>query len=680
MNRKAVDLLIRRHGVRPGNENPFAGTVAGADAVLTDFQVRLVNDKAPVRIASAPTGAGKTYAFELAPLIGQNVLFVVPTRRLAQNLEQSVSGIMGRNGWSEEEIKGRLAIWTSDAMEEAKDSGRKPAEVRSERVRQLRAQGGFHNNGSFIVATPESVGQLLLNPPKRDSGQPAMSLEDLLSRDHIVFDEFHTIEARGFGLACALCRIASGLSGAGHRPHVTFLSATPIAIADTLISFECPEAEISVFEEQVESWPTDEEPSGARIVHGDIEVSLGRYPDILQACRGEGEAIDRTLRSGQSVVVIQDSVAKLKAERDILSEIFQTHGVSKDDILTINSIDDAQRAFKDEHGVAGRNADPREARVILATSSIEVGVTFNAGLMIMAPGYGSCSFIQRVGRVSRGDLQGRVVVAGPVPPDMLAAFRKLAAGRFAQNAPAEVTVKEFIGAVLRDVTDEFSGNENRFSGELQTHGKMSNRAAWCACLFWCALRRVRSIYKGERATLRDFQPRKVRAFEAKLAAFEKSNLERPKEWVQAFIREAVRFRDIEPRVRVRHAERTDLVPESMVGRYKELSRSPSFQDKDGFCIELSRPLESILKTGDTRPFRQTLCSFAPLDGMSLPPFPRHSVAYEFCQAMKRARRHPFGDKGDRICEEAANLVGMTGVVPREGEEDVSEAQQGSGVM
>ena len=74
MNGRAIDLLVSRHGVRAGQENPFAATVAGADVTLTDFQVRLLQDRAPIRIASAPTGAGKTFAFELAPLIGLNVL------------------------------------------------------------------------------------------------------------------------------------------------------------------------------------------------------------------------------------------------------------------------------------------------------------------------------------------------------------------------------------------------------------------------------------------------------------------------------------------------------------------------------------------------------------------------------------------------------------------------------
>ena len=680
MNKQHIDLRIRRHGVAPGRENPFAGTAVGADAALTDFQVRLLCDEAPVRIASAPTGAGKSYAFELAPLIGQNVLFVVPTRRLAQNLEQAVRGIMGGNGWDTAEIKRRLAVWTSDAMKDDTASGMTSAEVRVQRVRQLRGHGGFREDGTFIIATPESVGWLLLNPPVRDAGQPGMSLADLLSRDHIVFDEFHMIEARGFGLACALCLIASRLSTAGRRPSVTFLSATPVDIVDALTAFEVPAAEICTFGERVESWRPGEEPPGTRIIHGDVEVSIGHYPEIIEACRGESAAIARTLQSGQTVVVILDSVAKLKAARDILSGIFQVHGIAKDNIVTINSIDDAHDEFRDAHGIGGHRVDPRPARAILATSGIEVGVTFNASLLLMDPGYGSCSFIQRIGRVSRGDMPGRVVITGSAPGDMRAALRKLGASGSVAGMPAEVHVGEFVSAVLRNVTKEFSDKKGQAARELQTHGTMSNRAVWCGCLFWSALRRVWSNYLGERATLWDFQPRKVNAFEGKLKALEQSSLERPKEWARAFMDEAVRFREIEPRVRVRHGERIDFVPETMVGRYTELSGAPILEDAEGLYIELRRPLETILKTGDTRPFRATLQPLAPLDGLLLPPLPRRSPAQAFVQALRRAQHHPFGDRGDRVCEEVAILVNMTGVIPQEDEELVTAAHRGSGVL
>ena len=681
MTKRSANILIKRHGVRSGLHNPFSQTVAGSSVRLTEFQARLITDEAPVRIAAAPTGAGKTFAFELAPVVGLNVLFVVPTRRLAQNLETSVRTIMQNNGWDETEIKRRLAVWTSDAMDAAVASGSTPAEVRRDRVRQLRGLGGFRAEGTFIIATPESVGQLLLNPPRRESGQAAMSLGELLSRNHIVFDEFHLIEARGFGLAAAICRVSCGLSKEVQRPKVTFLSATPIEIASVLKAFEVPEHEIAIFEEYVESWRFGEEPSDARIIHGDVHVSIGHHAEITEACYAEEETIARTLAEGQTVVVIFDSVATLKAVRGEISDLFQCHGVSPECILVINSIDDIHERFLDAHSAGGRSVDPRSARVLLATSSIEIGVTFKSSLMIMDPGHNAASFIQRVGRVSRGDLPGRVVVAGHGISPFLRPLIKQSPDSRETSAAYGIEISAFTSTVLQGIAREFSRGADRFAGtELHTYSTMPHCAVWCACLFWCALREVWCIYAGERATLRGFRPSRAAAFEAKIARLRNSRLERPREWLRAFILEATRFRDIEPRVRVRHGNRTDMVPESMACRFKEVSSAPLFEDDNGPYIQLQRPFESILKTSDTRPFQSTIQPLAPLEGMTLPSLSRRFAASEFVSAMKLSTNHFFGEEGDRVCSEVMNLVRMTGVVPFESDNDFGAAHQGSVVM
>lgn len=53
---------------------------------MSEFQNQLLNDPSLVRMAEAPAGCGKSYAFLRAVLNGDRVLFVVPTRRLAMNL------------------------------------------------------------------------------------------------------------------------------------------------------------------------------------------------------------------------------------------------------------------------------------------------------------------------------------------------------------------------------------------------------------------------------------------------------------------------------------------------------------------------------------------------------------------------------------------------------------------
>ena len=62
-------------------------SVARLDSGLSPLQQNLLEHPAPIRLADAPTGAGKTYAFQQGLLHkSQRILFIVPTRRLAQNI------------------------------------------------------------------------------------------------------------------------------------------------------------------------------------------------------------------------------------------------------------------------------------------------------------------------------------------------------------------------------------------------------------------------------------------------------------------------------------------------------------------------------------------------------------------------------------------------------------------
>ena len=89
---------------------------------------------------------------------------------------------------------------------------------------------------------------------------------------------------------------------------------------------------------------------------------------------------------------------------------FDRIGVPKERRLSINSADDSSTGGVPRDFCAGRDADPMKSQVLIATSSIEMGVTFRAGLMLMDPGFDALSFVQRVGRVARGDEPGTVLV------------------------------------------------------------------------------------------------------------------------------------------------------------------------------------------------------------------------------------------------------------------------------
>ncbi|HYN77548.1 MAG TPA: DEAD/DEAH box helicase family protein, partial [Lamprocystis sp. (in: g-proteobacteria)] len=244
---------------------------------LSPLQRALLDDRSRVRIASAPTGAGKSYAFQVAMRRhGQRILFIVPTRRLTQNLAASlVKDLIDDAGWSEARAQGRVAIWSSEQTAALKAAGE--SSVSGVRVRQMQALQLGSTDGEMIFAVPEVVSALLVRR-RLEPGQAGEGVFDLLDHfDHIVFDEFHSIEARGFGLAALLALLVTApleqRSGFG-RARISFLSATPLDLRPTLLEVGVPEDRMVVLQETLA-------PQG-RALHGDVRLSLVEAPSLYE--------------------------------------------------------------------------------------------------------------------------------------------------------------------------------------------------------------------------------------------------------------------------------------------------------------------------------------------------------------------------------------------------------------
>src|SRR4051794_29346407 len=215
---------------------------------LSDLQHAMLDDEHPIRIFSAPTGAGKSYAFQRGVMCGRRVLFIVPTRRLAENLAAAMRHDFAARGIGEDATARRIVIWTSDERRrlETEDSTIRVGRLR---VRQLRQSDLAADEGRMILATPESVAWGLLRPPRPDHGESALNIADVLRGvDHIVFDEFHTIDPRGLGIAAAVAAITSRVRGGA---RLTFLSATPIDVRSALVDFGIDPAFIALGQETV---------------------------------------------------------------------------------------------------------------------------------------------------------------------------------------------------------------------------------------------------------------------------------------------------------------------------------------------------------------------------------------------------------------------------------------------
>ena len=369
---------------------------------LSAMQERLLRSEKFVRLVSAPTGSGKSYAFMRAVLDEKaHVLFVVPTKRLLQNLIEDARGQareqLRLRMWGDAQIEAwiheQIVEWSGNQTREGSES------LTAARVRQF-LTGSVLSDGRVIFAIPEVVVGMISGI--RIKGASALNPFLYLRRfDHIVFDEFHTIDDRSFGLAC----LFSLLAVTERQGKVSLLSATPVDVTNVLEKAGVVEDDIEKITEDV----VDGHVSGNRPIHGNVTVSL-RECSLPESVRLSLDELRTSIASERTVIVIYDSLQRLKQQEMAIRMSLRKVGVPDQKILTISSLDDSER----KPGEARRGyhyADPRDYDVLLCTSSVEVGVTFHSTLMFMEPGHDLASFVQRIGRVSRGKDDGQVIVS-----------------------------------------------------------------------------------------------------------------------------------------------------------------------------------------------------------------------------------------------------------------------------
>jgi ATP-dependent helicase YprA (DUF1998 family) len=397
-----MELTIKRH------------CVAVLENGLSPLQQQLLNEPKRVRIVDAPTGAGKTYAFIKALLQGSRILFIVPTRRLAQNIAASVINDLIKAGWSSTLAEQKLAVWSSDQTAILREQG--VDHIRGLRVRQIQQLSPrLQGESEMIVAVPEVVSQLLLRGhPEHpqtglDKGQAGFGVLDVLEYfDHIVFDEFHTIESRGFGLAALFAKLASvttevNTTGYG-RAKVSLLSATPLNIKPTLQALGVPDIEIAELKEALTDGAND------RALHGDVRLVLQEHSTMPALVAEYLNAIQTAVQQDQQVVLIYNALADLRRDLPTLLAQFHSLGIPANQVLVINSIDDSTQQSHQRYQ-SGRQQNPDAFTILIATASVEMGVTFRAAnLMLMESGFAPMNFLQRYGRAARRGADGLVAV------------------------------------------------------------------------------------------------------------------------------------------------------------------------------------------------------------------------------------------------------------------------------
>lgn len=647
-----IEIVIPRHAVP---SDPATR--------LSPLQTAMLDDPTPVRIFSAPTGAGKSYAFQKAMRErGARVLFIVPTRRLAQNIAQGLVADLVDTGWTLDNASERVAIWTSDERQRLQEK-EPDLNIGKFRLSQLRDDGGATKRGMMIVATQESVVHLLLGRVPGGDAMDPQSIYDLLRLDHIVFDEFHTIDARGLGLACALAAVTSRIRGGA---RMTFLSATPIDVKSTLVAFGIDPDAITIKQEEVVTG-TVSETHGMRAIHGDVRLRIENGDGILSALEAHETEIRETLSrsdSGRQLVIIYDSVKRLLADTAMLAAFLDRLGVSREERLRINSIDDSAKEGKDDRFTFGSLNDPTQFKVLVATSSVEMGVTFKAGMIVMEPGHDPCSFVQRIGRVARGDLAGAVIVsATPSQMDRLGWLRRICSD-LSQNGE-RLPVNDFIGKVLTATRQRFDTSRIDMDAEDGNFRRMPQIAVWCAALFWTAMEKAewRSVIRGN---FREFRPRKAGRMGGMLNSMLSSPNKSAKQWAETMVEEAKTLRIIMERVcLVEPSGFSKSISWHLYASTQELIDAPSVVDEERQVLRVNvfRPISEIeIALGGLRVQRREEAALPHRQGTIMVDGDR--MAEQWTREMEKELQRPGLSQADRdAINTALKIVRLTGIVP-----------------
>ena len=590
---------------------------------LSPMQERLLRSDKPVRLVSAPTGSGKSYAFMRAVLDEDaHVLFIVPTKRLLQNLiedaRQQARERLRRRGLDDVHsrpwIDERIIEWSGNQTEDG------AASLVATRVRQFLA-AGTHSGGRIIFSTPEVV--VRMTSGIRLTGATSVNPFLYLRRfDHIVFDEFHSIDDRAFGLAC----LFSLLAVAERQGKVSLLSATPIDVTKVLEQAGVGQDSVDKIVEEV----VDGHTPGNRPIHGNVALSVHER-SLPESIVLNIDAVRASIARGFTVIVIYDSLERLKREEPSIRNTLVEAGLPNARILAINSIDDSEQK-PGEPRRGRRYADPDEYGALLCTSSVEVGVTFSSTLMFTEPGFGLASFVQRVGRVSRGADNGQVIVSLSERQRHRHAWTRRIVDVVKRHD--ELSVQKFTAEILRDVRRRLEPTQKETSTELTAVGvpvQFYRRASWrgifWAALFVVALRRTKMRVQQEaNARLREIAPGVLKFVEAKIGEIlsvrvVNDNLrcqsQPHKRWVDALLTSALTYRDIGATIMVVDPNGTrHTVTESFLRRATDILNRYIASDEDGERTVhlMSRTLDEEIRASAGRPHvqRMTLYVASPI--------------------------------------------------------------------
>ncbi|MDD4821917.1 MAG: type I-D CRISPR-associated helicase Cas3' [Bacteroidales bacterium] len=336
-------------------------------------------------IITAPTGTGKSYAFPF-PIVNSKKnpkpfdkgrirgLIVLPTNALIDELKESFSktypflNIKKITGKTLDEF----AVKGFDRWEKVMElcKGDTDLIITNPDIINYAMHGGYHQN--------------TWRNTKRAGFQNFLE-----GFGYIVFDEYHLYDESQIANILTLVYLRDIYLNNNNLIKFFFVSATPEkALKEILINRNCNVEEI--IEEIVD------DPHNSRAIHGTINVDFCSASNISLLVHEYNPEISKVLELKKRVLIILDRLNEVQMLAKKLASCFPSHSIYQST---------GYISKEESHQILIEKAD-----IIISTNKAEVGVNYNVEFCIMQPGRYYQNFVQRFGRVSRGNVDGKVVI------------------------------------------------------------------------------------------------------------------------------------------------------------------------------------------------------------------------------------------------------------------------------
>lgn len=335
------------------------------------------DDLPEATILTAPTGTGKSFAFPL-PIIQhrktgsafskRRCVIVSPTNALIEDMEKQ---------YHKNFPQLRISKLNRKHLDELNANG--PA--------RWNALLNTLRENEIIITNPDLLNFAMFGGYIRHRGQKDIG-EIFALIDYFVFDEYHLYDEEQIANIFSWITLKKTLLPPKPIKFI-FASATPEKGLVQVANEQGYHLDETI--ETITAEPSNQ----ARPIHGEVEVAFLKDTNPLQYLLDNAATIRRWIQTGEKILVIFEKMADLRRAR----------------IEVENEFDEV--AIAEESGYFTKTEithDTTNARLILGTNKVEVGVNLDVSICLMQPGKHFANFVQRFGRVARGAKNGKVII------------------------------------------------------------------------------------------------------------------------------------------------------------------------------------------------------------------------------------------------------------------------------